>query len=155
MNCLLFPECMSIKCRKNKARFSPQRIRTTKNHWNLNNLIFKANLWHPGLENSRDHVKSNLLRSCSGGRGVTKLRCYQGLLLKPPLKIAFSYNNTVSINEIYADIHVINVFLVYFYALFWILSSTRAFGTFLLVETSITGPSSCDLLVIANEEHSI
>ena len=155
MNCLLFSECMSIKCRKNKARFSPQRIRTTKNHWSLKNLIFKANIWHPGLENARDHVKSNLLRSCSAGRGVAKLRCYEGVLLKSPSKIAFSYNNTVSTNEIYADIHVINVFLVYFYALFWILSSTRAFGTFLLVETSITGPSSCDLLVIANEEHSI
>ena len=60
MNCLLFPECMSIKCRKNKARFSPQRIRTTKNHWSLKNLIFKAKIWHPGPENARDHVKSNL-----------------------------------------------------------------------------------------------
>ena len=118
MNCLLFSECMSIKCCKNKVRLSSQRSRTTKNHWSLNNLIFKANIWHPGLENTRDHVKSNLLRSCSVGRGVAKLRCYQGVLLKSPLKIAFSYNNTVSTNEIYADIHVINVFLVYFYALF-------------------------------------
>ena len=90
MNCLLFSECMSIKCCKNKVRLSSQRSRTTKNHWSLNNLIFKANIWHPGLENTRDHVKSNLLRSCSAGRGVTKLRCYQGVLLKSPSKIAFS-----------------------------------------------------------------
>ena len=110
MNCLFFSECMSIKCCKNKVRLSSQRSRTTKNHWSLNNLIFKANIWHPGLENTRDHVKSNLLRSCSAGRGVAKLRCYQGVLLKSPLKIAFSYNNTVSTNEIYVDIHVINVF---------------------------------------------
>ena len=110
MNCLFFSECMSIKCCKNKVRLSSQRSRTTKNHWSLNNLIFKANIWHPGLENTRDHVKSNLLRSCSVGRGVAKLRCYQGVLLKSPLKIAFSYNNTVSTNEIYADIHVIIVF---------------------------------------------
>ena len=105
MNCLLFSECMSIKCRKNKAMFSPQRIRTTKNHWSLKNLIFKANIWHPGLENARDHVKSNLLRSCSAGQGVAKLRCYQGLLLKPPLKIAFAHSNTISTIEIYGDIH--------------------------------------------------
>ena len=44
MNCLLFSECTSIKCCKKKARLSSQRIRTTKNHWNLKNLIFKANL---------------------------------------------------------------------------------------------------------------
>ena len=156
MNCLLFSEYMLInKCCKNKARLSPQRIRTTKNHWSLKNLIFKAKIWHPGPENARDHVKSNLLRSCSAGRGVTTLWCYQGLLLKSPLKIAFSYNNTLSTNEIYADIHVISVFEVYFYALFRILSSTRAFSTFLLVKTCITGPSSCDLLVTADEEHSI
>ena len=105
MNCLLFSECMSIKCCKNKARLLSRRIRTTKTHWSLKNLIFKVNIWHPGLENARDHVKSNLLRSCSAWRGVAKLRCYQGLLLKPPLKIAFTYNNTVSTNEIYADIH--------------------------------------------------
>ena len=105
MNCLLFSECMSIKCCKNKARLLSRRIRTTKNHWSLKNLIFKANIWHPGLENARDHVKSNLLRSCSAGRGVAKLRCYQGLLLKLPLKIAFAYNNTVLTNEIYADVH--------------------------------------------------
>ena len=114
MNCLLFSECMSIKCCKNKARLLSRRIRTTKNHWSLKNLIFKANIWHPGLENARDHVKSNLPRSCSAGRGVAKLRCYQGLLLKLPLKIAFSYNNSVLTNEIYADIHVISVFLVTF-----------------------------------------
>ena len=72
--------------------------------------MFKANISHPELENTREHVKSNLLRSCSAGRGVAKLRCYQGVLLKSPSKIAFSYNNTVSTNEIYADIHVIIVF---------------------------------------------
>ena len=105
MNCLLFSECMSIKCCKNKARLLSRRIRTTKNHWSLKNLIFKANIWHPGLENARDHVKSNLLRSCSAGQGVAKLRCYQGLLLKPPLKIAFAHSNTISTNEIYGDIH--------------------------------------------------
>ena len=153
MNCLLFSECMSIKCCKNKVRLSSQRSRTTKNHWSLNNLMFKANIWHPELENTREHVKSNLLRSCSAGRGVAKLRCYQGLLLKPPLKIASAYNNTVSTNEIYADIH--QSVLSFVYALFWILSSTRAYGIFLLVKTSITGPSSCDLLVTADEEHSI
>ena len=105
MNCLLFSDRMSTKCHKNKIRLSPRRIRTTKNHWSLKNLMFKANIWHPGLENARDHVKPNLLRSCSAGRGVAKLRFYQGLLLKPPLKIAFAYNNTVSTNEIYPDIH--------------------------------------------------
>ena len=95
MNCLFFSECMSIKCCKNKARSLSRRIRTTKNHWSLKNLIFKAKIWHPGLENARDHVKSNLLRSCSAGQGIAKLRCYQGLLLKLPWKIAFAYNNTV------------------------------------------------------------
>ena len=58
MNCLLFWECMSIQCCKNKARLLSRRIRTTKNHWSLKNLIFKGNIWHPGLENARDHVKS-------------------------------------------------------------------------------------------------
>ena len=72
--------------------------------------MFKANIWHPELENTREHVKSNLLRSCSAGRGVAKLRCYEGVLQKSPSKIAFSYNNTVSTNEIYADIHVIIAF---------------------------------------------
>ena len=97
MNCLLFSECMSIKCCKNKARLLSRRIRTTKNHWSLKNLIFKANIWQPGLENAR--------RSCSAGQGVAKLRCYQRLLLKLPLKIAFAYNNTVLTDEIYADVH--------------------------------------------------
>ena len=72
--------------------------------------MFKANIWHPELENTREHVKLNLLRSCSAGRGVAKLQCYEGVLLKSPSKIAFSYNNTVSTNEIYADIHFIIVF---------------------------------------------
>ena len=46
----------------------------------------------------------------------------------------------------------ISVCYVYYYALFRILSSTGAFGIFLLVKTSITGPSSSDLLMTAGEE---
>ena len=107
---------MSIKRCKNKDRLSLRRIRTTDNHWSLKNLIFKANISHPGLENARDHVKSNLLRICSAGRGLAKLRSYQGLILKLPLKIASVYNNTVSTNEIYADIH--QSVLSFVYALF-------------------------------------
>ena len=101
-----------------------------KNQWSLGKLIFKANILHPALENACDYVKSNWLRSCSAGLGVAKLRCYL-------LQIDFASNRIVSINEIYEDIHQYVSSL--FYALFRILSSTRAFGIFLFGKTSITG----------------
>ena len=121
--CLLFSECISINSYKNKAKLSLRRTKTMKNQWSLGKLIFKENILHPALENACDYVKSNWLRSCSAGLGVAKLRCYQ-------LQIDFASNRIVSINEIYEDIHQYVSSL--FYALFRILSSTRAFGIFLL-----------------------
>ena len=134
MNCLFFLECMSIQCCKSKARLSSRGIQNNENSMKPAPSAGKCT-WLCEIK-----LPEKLL--CT--TGVAKLWCYPELLLTPSL--------TVSITEIYTDIRQCKV---HYYALFRILSSKGAFDIFLSVKISITGPSSSDLLVTADEEHSI
>ena len=96
MNCLLFPECMSIQCCKNKARLSSREIQNNEKSMEPRGTHIQSKHFAPSAGKCTWLCEIKLSEKLWCRTGEAKLWCYPELLLTPSL--------TVSITEIYTDI---------------------------------------------------